>query len=224
MFERLAGIFEAVGARNDLRAVVLCVEGDDLSNRRDIENAATPEEEALKTSSALQLCDLIEACRVPVIAAVRGLITGVRCAVGFACHMCVASEDARFEFSQLDPATTAYVEQRLKRLDRGSPALETILAGDQVEAREALRIGLINRVVARESLRAEAEALAGEIASLAPLAIRACLEAVTRGSEMSLEEGLELEAQLFSGLFATDDMREGTRAFLEKRSPEFKGQ
>jgi len=86
-----------------------------------------------------------------------------------------------------------------------------------------LRLGLVNRVVPSAELSTAAEALAGEIAQLAPLAIRACLKAVVVGTELPLAEGLALEAKLFASLFATEDMREGTRAFLEKRKPRFKG-
>jgi enoyl-CoA hydratase len=98
-----------------------------------------------------------------------------------------------------------------------------MLTGASMSADEAYRAGLVNRITTPEHLMTEAESLAGEIAGLAPLAIRACLEAVTRGIEMPLEEGLALEAELFSSLFSTEDMREGTRAFLEKRAPVFKG-
>jgi enoyl-CoA hydratase len=98
-----------------------------------------------------------------------------------------------------------------------------MLTGAQITADEALRVGLVNRVVAPAQLLSEAKSLAREIGGLAPLAIRACLESVVRGLSLSLEEGLEIEAELFSSLFATEDMREGTRAFLEKRAPAFKG-
>jgi enoyl-CoA hydratase/carnithine racemase len=98
-----------------------------------------------------------------------------------------------------------------------------MLTGRTVLAEEALRIGLINRISAEEGLLTEAVSLAKEISNLAPLAIRACLNAVTRGLELPLADGLALETQLFSSLFATNDMREGTRAFLEKRRPVFTG-
>jgi enoyl-CoA hydratase len=98
-----------------------------------------------------------------------------------------------------------------------------MLTGAPITADEALRVGLVSRTVQPSQLMSEAEARALEITKLAPLAIRACLEAVTRGLSLPLEEGLRLEAELFSQLFSTEDMREGTRAFLEKRAPVFKG-
>ena len=99
-----------------------------------------------------------------------------------------------------------------------------MLAGEEVGAEEALRLGLVNRVVGPERLVAEAESLARSVIDqAAPLAARACLHAVTRGARLPLDEALRLEAELFARLFATEDVREGTRAFLEKRSPVFKG-
>jgi enoyl-CoA hydratase len=99
-----------------------------------------------------------------------------------------------------------------------------MLAGEEVSAEEAVRLGLVNRLVEGDRLLDEAEALALSIAeTAAPLAARACLEAVTRGARLPFDEALRLEAELFSRLFSTEDVREGTRAFLEKRKPAFKG-
>jgi enoyl-CoA hydratase len=100
-----------------------------------------------------------------------------------------------------------------------------MLAGEEIGAEEALRLGLVNRVVEPEQVTAEAEALAQAINdNAAPLAARACLQAVTRGARLPFDEALRLEVELFASLFATADVREGTRAFLEKRKPVFKGE
>lgn len=171
------------------------------------------------------LCNQIENCGVPVIAAVNGIAAGGGCELALACHLRIAAEHAQFSLPEtklgLIPAYGG--TQRLAREIGHGRALEMMLAGKTIGAEEALQFGLINRIAAAGGLLSEAEALAREIAGLAPLAVRACLAAVIKGSALPLDEGFALEAQLFAGLFATEDVREGTRAFLEKRSPAFKG-
>ena len=172
-----------------------------------------------------QLCNQIEQYQVPVIAAINGLAAGGGCELALACHLRIAVSNARFSL----PETKLGIipgyggTQRLTRELGRARALELILTSGTINAEDALRLGLINRLVAASELLAAAEALAQEIAQLAPLAIRACLKAVVGGAELPLQEGLALEAKLFASLFATADMREGTRAFLEKRKPSFKG-
>jgi len=171
------------------------------------------------------LCNQIEQSQVPVIAAINGIAAGGGCELALACHLRIATTNARFSLPEtklgLIPGYGG--TQRLMRELGRARALELILTSDTINAEDALRLGLVNRVVQPSELLSAAEALAREIAQLAPLAIRACLKAVVRGAEMPLEEGLTLEAKLFASLFATEDMREGTRAFLEKRKPVFKG-
>jgi enoyl-CoA hydratase len=172
-----------------------------------------------------EVCERIARCRVPVIAAVNGLAAGGGCELALACHLRIASTHAQFSLpeTKLGVIPAYGGTQRLARILGQGRALEMMLTGASLSAVEAHRAGLVNRITTPEELLAEAESLAGEIAGLAPLAIRACLEAVTRGIELPLAEGLALEASLFSQLFSTEDMREGTRAFLEKRAPVFKG-
>ncbi len=172
-----------------------------------------------------EVCARIEYCRVPVIAAVGGLAAGGGCELALACHIRIASTGAQFSLpeTKLGVVPAYGGTQRLARVIGTGRALEMMLTGMSVSAEDARHMGLVNRVTSPEQLFIEAESLAHEIASLAPLAIRACLRAVTRGMEMTLDEGLKLEAELFGRLFSTEDMREGTRAFLEKRAPVFKG-
>ena len=113
--------------------------------------------------------------------------------------------------------------QRLPRLVGKGVALQLILTGEMIDAQEAYRIGLVNKVVPAAELLAESEKLLRGILAMAPLAVRLCLEAVDQGFEMTLDEGLLLEANHFGLLAATNDMREGTQAFLEKRPPRFEG-
>jgi enoyl-CoA hydratase len=160
-----------------------------------------------------------------VIAAVNGIAAGGGCELALACHIRIASANAQFSLpeTRLGVIPAYGGTQRLAREIGNGRALEMMLTGRTVDAGEALRYGLINHVVPGRELLSQAERLALEIAGLAPLAIRACLEAVIRGAELPLADGLALEAKLFASLFATDDVREGTSAFLEKRAPVFKG-
>jgi enoyl-CoA hydratase len=229
MLLELGRAFERIEQARDIRAVILKGAGDRaFSAGTDIgELAAMNIEEARGASlRGQEVCDRIEGCKVPVIAAVNGLAAGGGFELALACHLRIASTGARFSL----PETSLGVipgyggTQRLARVTGSGRALELMLTGAELSADEALRAGLVNATVAPEQLLSEAERLAREIAKLAPLAIRACLKAVTHGLTLPLAEGLELEAKLFSALFASEDVREGTRAFLEKRQPEFKGQ
>lgn len=229
MLERLSELFAAIEKRRDLRAVILIggADGEAFSAGTDIRELASLDAEGAHRAArrGQQVCDLIEHCGVPVIAAVGGVAAGGGCELALACHLRIASRTARFQLPEIKLGVIpAYGgTQRLARLTGSGRALEMMLTGHSVSAEEALRLGLVNRVTEPARLLADSTALAHEIMQLAPLAIRACLEAVTRGLRLPLEEGLKLEAELFSGLFATADMREGTRAFIEKRAPVFKG-
>jgi enoyl-CoA hydratase len=161
----------------------------------------------------------------PVIAAVNGFALGGGCELAMACHLRVASDTARFGQPEVKlgllPGYGGTV--RLPRIVGKGRALELLLTGAIIDAAEALRIGLVNRVVPAERLMDEAEALARSIMDQGPLAVRSVLEAVDAGYEMSQADALLLESTLFGLLSSTDDMREGTRAFLEKRKPAFEG-
>jgi enoyl-CoA hydratase len=229
MLLELGETFRRIEAeRAPFRAVILTGAGERaFSAGTDIaELAAMDEEEAVRAVVRGQdVCGRIESCTVPVIAAVCGVAAGGGFELALACHIRIASSTARFSLpeTRLGVIPAYGGTQRLARATGTGRALEMMLTGAELSAAEALRSGLVNRVVAPAELMREAMTLAREIASLAPLAIRACLEAVTRGLSLPLEEGLAIEAELFHRLFATEDMREGTRAFLEKRAPVFSG-
>ncbi|MFQ5777559.1 MAG: enoyl-CoA hydratase-related protein [Terriglobia bacterium] len=167
----------------------------------------------------------IENSPKPVIAALNGYALGGGCELALACHLRIASEKAKLGQPEvalgLIPGYGG--TQRLARLVGKGRALQLVLSGERISAEEALRIGLVNEVVPPADLLPEAENLARKIAANAPLAVRFCLEAVSHGLEMALPEGLYLEATLFSLCCTTEDMKEGTRAFLEKRAPKFIG-
>jgi enoyl-CoA hydratase len=167
----------------------------------------------------------LERCGKPVIAAVNGFALGGGCELAMACHLRVASEQAKFGQPEVKlgiaPGYGGTV--RLPRLVGKGRALELLLTGEIIDVQEALRIGLVNRVVPADRLLPEAESVLRSILANGPLAIRACLEAVDNGLEMTVDQALLFEANYFGLLSATEDMREGTRAFVEKRKPSFKG-
>jgi len=166
-----------------------------------------------------------EALRKPVIAAVNGFCLGGGCELAMACHIRLAAESARFGQPEvklgLGPGYGGTV--RLPRLVGRGRALELLLTGTMIDAQEAWRIGLVNRVVPGDQLLPEAEKLLGTILAQGPLAVAAVLEAVDAGLEMSQHEALVLEANHFGLLSSTADMREGIQAFLEKRTAAFQG-
>ncbi len=228
MLERLAEVFAGIAARRDLRAVILSGAGKDFCAGTDISELESLDEAGARQKAELgqKMCDAIELCGTPVIATVQGAASGGGCELALACHLRVAATSARFSLPETKLGVIpAYAgTQRLARAVGHGRALAAMLAGEEIEADEALRLGLVNRVVPPDGLLAEAESLARVISDTsAPLAVRACLEAVTRGARLSFDEALNLEAELFSRLFSTEDVREGTRAFLEKRPPKFKG-
>ena len=169
--------------------------------------------------------DLIEALGKPVIAAVNGYALGGGCELAMACTIRLASENAMFgqPEAKLGIIPGYGGTQRLTRLVGKGRALEILLTGETISAGEALRIGLVNHVVPSTELQSASEALAKKIMVNAPLAVRFCLQAVHLGLDLSPKEGQLMEARLFGLCCATEDMLEGTKAFLEKRTPDFKG-
>ncbi len=169
--------------------------------------------------------DRIESSPKPVLAVVNGFALGGGCELASACHLRIASETARFGQPEINLGLIpgAGGTQRLPRLVGRGAALEMILTGDWIDAAEAHRIGLVNRVVPAVRLRDEAASLAAKLAGKSPLALARALEAAVVGCEVALPEALRMEAALFGLGFATEDMREGTRAFLEKRKASFPG-
>jgi len=171
------------------------------------------------------LYDRVADLRVPVIAAVNGYALGGGTELALACHLRVASEKAVLGLPEVTLGVIPGYggTQRLPRLIGPGRALDLILTGRQIKAPEALELGLVNRVVPPDQLRQTVEDLARAILARGPLAVRAALEAVRGGMQSTLAEGQRLEAQLFGLLCATEDMAEGTAAFLEKRKAEFTG-
>jgi enoyl-CoA hydratase len=161
----------------------------------------------------------------PVIALVNGFALGGGCELALACHIRIASDNAKLGLpeTKLGTAPGYGGTQRLPRLIGQGRALELILTGEMIDAAEAHRIGLVNKVVPAAELRSAGEAMMKQILERGPIAVALAIEAVSRGLDVPLSEGLAMEANHFGMLAATEDMREGTKAFLEKRAPSFRG-
>ena len=195
---------------------------------RSIQVATTLEVSSAKlkdVSTRYNVAAAVASINRPVIAAINGDALGQGLELALSCDIRLASYQARFGLSQvasglipMDGGT-----QRLPRLVGQGKALELILTAETISAEEALAIGLVSKVVSQEKLAAEAEALAQTIASKAPIALRYIKEAVNKGLDLTLEQGLRLEADLYFLLHTTADRTEGIKAFLEKRPPKFKG-
>jgi enoyl-CoA hydratase len=168
---------------------------------------------------------LIENLGKPVVAAINGFALGGGCETAMACTIRVATENAKFGQPEvkLGVLPGGGGTQRLPRLVGKGRALQLILSGEMISAQEAYRIGLVNEVVPTADLISRAEAILKQIFANAPLAVRYSLDAVNKGLETSQTEGLALEASFFGLCAGTEDKQEGTRAFLEKRAPQFQG-
>jgi len=177
------------------------------------------------THRGQSVLDLIENLGKPVIACINGFALGGGCEVALACTMRLASENAKLGQPEVKLGIIPGYggTQRLPRLVGKGIAMQLLLAGEMITAQEAHRIGLVNEVTALGELVTRAEAIAQKIIANAPLAVQYAMEAVNKGMEMTLAEGLYLEAVLFGVACATEDKKEGTVAFLEKRPAQFKG-
>jgi enoyl-CoA hydratase len=219
-------IDEAVG-RDDVGAVLLTGAGrafvagadiGELSGQSAVEGKARAER-------GQQTFRKFEVSPKPTLAAVNGFALGGGCELAMACHIRLASDKAKFGQPEVKLGIVPGYggSQRLPRLVGKGRALELLLTGDMIDAAEALRIGLVNRVLPGDALLEAARAMLATILAQGPLAVAHCIEAVDRGLDMSLDDAIALEAAYFGLLSATADTAEGMKAFLEKRAPKFTG-
>ena len=186
-------------------------------------NTAVEAEEATRRGQAVT--DLIENLGKPVIAAVNGFALGGGCELAMACSIRIAAESAKFGQPEVKLGVMPGYggTQRMPRLVGRGRALKLILSGDIIDAAEAYRIGLVDELVPNAQVIERAEIVLKKIIANAPLSVKYALEAVNKGLETSVAEGLLIEASLFAVCASTDDKKEGTSAFLEKRAPKFQG-
>ena len=230
MREELIHAVTAIRQDPEARVVIITGAGErSFSAGRDLKEAAQEKVGVVAARQAkLEISDteMIARLNKPVIAAINGFALGGGCELALACDIRVAVEEAKLGLPEVSrgmiPGSGG--TQRLSRVVGLGKALELILTGSVIDAMEACRIGLVNKVVPRDGLMAAAEEYARAIATKAPIAVVFAKEAVREGYEMTLDEGLRLETDLSALLRTTDDIKEGARAFVEKRPPQWRGQ
>ncbi|HTD95726.1 MAG TPA: enoyl-CoA hydratase-related protein [Edaphobacter sp.] len=228
VFDELEAVFVALSTDKNIRVVLVTGLGDKaFAAGADINEIAATDTVtgAAKARRGQGVFRLIETCGRPVIALINGFALGGGCELAMACTMRVASETARLGQPEVKLGLVPGYggTQRLPRLVGQPAALKLLLTGEMIGAAEALRIGLVDEVVPPERLISRGEALARAIVGMAPLAVAGCMEAVRRGGDLGIEDGLAVEAEVFGRLCGTTDKAEGTTAFLEKRAPVWAG-
>ena len=221
VLEALCAQFDAAEESGDVRCVVLCGAGRAFAAGADVAGLRELSPDEVLSGARGARWARLRSSRLPVIAAVHGWCLGGGCELALTCDIVLAAENARFGLPEtgLGLIPGAGGTQRLPRIAGRSLALEVILGGRSLTAREALQAGICSRVVAPEALEREALALAQRIAQRPALAVRLAREAVQLAFETPLESGLGDERRLFALAFASDDAREGMDAFVERRTP-----
>ncbi len=219
--KELENAIDEVRGNDDIAGAVLTgagkafIAGADIAELRD----QTPEQAAARATYGQGVFRKFDQSPKPIIAAVNGFALGGGCELAMACHVRIASESARFGLPEvkLGIAPGYGGTQRLPRLVGRGRALQLILTGEMIDAQEAYRIGLVNKVVPPADVVSSADAMLRQMLGNAPRALALCIDAIDRGGDMSLDEGMKLESQIFSKLAGTSELIERMTAFLEKR-------
>lgn len=223
----LGAAIDEMQTRDDVAAVILTgagrafVAGADISELSGL-SALDGQRLALRGQDVFRR---FETSPKPTMAAVNGFALGGGCELAMSCHVRVAADTAKFGQPEVKLGIIPGYggTQRLPRLVGRGRALQLLMTGEMIDAQEAYRIGLVNRVVASDQLMPTTRGLIQQMLTNAPLGLASCIDVVDRGLELPLEDGLALEATQFGVLISTNDTAEGTRAFLEKRPPRFSG-
>lgn len=227
MMSTLGEVFHRIHDDTSIRAVILTGDEKSFCSGTDIAelNQLSEAGARLVSRRGQDLCDQLESFRCPIIAAVNGIAAGGGLELMLACHLRVVASDAELSLPEVKLGVIpAYggTQRLVKEIGRAR-AFEMSLAGKTLSAEAARRLGLVNKVVEPSSVVVAAQGYAEEICELAPVALGAVIQAVVKGGEVPLDQGLALENKLFAELFSGVEVREGTRAFLEKRKPVFRG-
>ena len=225
VMDQLCGALEELDRDDAIRAIVVTGSDRAFAAGADIGEMATASPVDMLRTNRIAQWDRVRRIGKPVIAAVAGWCLGGGCELAMALDLIVAAESAKFGQPEINIGVIpgAGGTQRLTRAIGKSAAMEMILTGEPIDAREAHRLGLVARVVPNELVIEDALALASKIATKAPLALRLAKEAVNAAFETDLTQGLAHERRLFYLLFASEDQKEGMAAFMEKRDPDFTG-
>ena len=223
----LGRAIDEANSRDDVAAVLLTGAGRAFIAGADISEleSQSPLEAQRRARVGQAIFRRFETSRKPTVAAINGFALGGGCELAMACHVRIASEKAKLGQPEVKLGIVPGYggTQRLPRLVGRGAALRLLLTGDMIDAADAFRMGLVDQVVAPDALIDTARAMLAAMAANAPLAMAGCIEAVNRGLDVPLDEGCTLESDFFGLLSATADMKEGMRAFLEKRAPDFTG-
>jgi enoyl-CoA hydratase len=227
VFDDLTTLVEELSSRDDIGGAIITgagrafVAGADISELQSLNGLQAK----ARARRGQLVFNRLEALHKPVIAAVNGFALGGGCEFAMACHVRIASEAAKFGQPEVKLGLIPGYggTQRLPRLVGKGRALQLLMTGEIIDATEALRIGLVNKVVPAAELMKTAQEMMKAMLANAPMALGSCIEMVNRGYDLSIGDALAAESTAFGLLFSSEDQREGTRAFLEKRAPSFKG-
>jgi enoyl-CoA hydratase len=225
LMEELVSALATFEADENVRAIVLTGSERSFAAGADIKEMSEESSISIMLQDKFATWDKVRNTKKPIIAAVSGFAFGGGCELAMTCDMIIASETAQFGQPEINLGVIpgAGGTQRLTRAVGKVKAMEMILTGRPITAKEALAVGLVNKVVPVELFLEEAKALAKEIAKKSPIAVRLAKEAVMKTFDTSISEGLEFERKNFYALFASEDQKEGMKAFLEKRQAKFVG-
>ena len=220
-------ICRRINQDNDIYVVIVTGSGSVFCNGNELQKSGKiPPRGETETMQKYNIAAAVAAIEKPVIAAVNGNAFGEGLELALACDVRIAAQNAHFGLPEIEAGLIPSDggTQRLPRIVGRGKALEMILTGETIDAAEALENGLVTKIVSAESLMTEVEALAKAMAAKAPVSLRYIKEAINKGLDLTMEQGLRLEADLYFLLHTTGDRTEGIKAFQQKRPPEFKGQ